>query len=340
MSSRSIPDEAQVSTGSHFVLDETGVADVYQIQHSVYEALREEIVFILEDRIAINAIKIHAIESRVKELPSLLEKCVRKATNDPFSEFVDIAAARVICLFRSDIERLKKVVGDNFDVISIDDKVEQGSDPLGYLSIHMICKMKAGFSGPRYEKILGRSFEIQLRTLCMHCWAAVSHYVDYKGDWDVPANLKMALSALSGLFYVADSEFEQFNAAMAASKKSAEEAAPIESEAQDINLDTVTALLRRVYPDRTPGLGGKISELVHEIKTAGYRSLDELESALKTGDKYVKDYERKYKSGNLFFVDMGAARHALEAVSSSFAKVRKQENKKKRDAQKEQEDPL
>jgi hypothetical protein len=41
----------------------------------------------------------------------------------------------------------------------------------------------------------------------MHCWAAVSHYLDYKGDWDVPVDLKRALSALSGLFYVADNEF-------------------------------------------------------------------------------------------------------------------------------------
>lgn len=217
MNKITLPDEAQVSTGSNFVLDEAGITNAYLAQRSVYEALREEIVFVLQDRIALNAIKIHAIESRVKELPSLLDKCARKATNDPFLNFSDIAAARVICLFRSDIENLKKLVTEDFEVISIDDKIEEGNDPLSYLSVHILCKMKSGFSGPRYEKIMGRIFEIQLRTLCMHCWAAVSHYVDYKGDWDVPASLKMALSALSGLFYVADSEFEQFNAAMMAS---------------------------------------------------------------------------------------------------------------------------
>jgi putative GTP pyrophosphokinase len=302
------------------------------MQHSVYKALREEIVFILEDRIAVNAIKIHAIESRVKELPSLLEKCARKATNDPFLSFVDISAARVVCLFRSDIERLKKIVAENFDLIAIDDKIEKGNDPLSYLSVHMICKMKSGFSGPRYEKILGKSFEIQLRTLCMHCWAAVSHYVDYKGDWDVPANLKMALSALSGLFYVADSEFEQFNAAMMASKKSAEEAPRAESVVQDINLDTVTALLRRIFPDRDTVPAGKMSELVHEIKTAGYHSLDQLQNDLRAGAKHVTDYEMKSRDGKLFFADIGAARRALAGVSDSFAAVRKQEDEKARKA--------
>jgi len=172
MSTTSAPDDTGVSSSSDFELDQAKIGGDYQIQRAVYEALREEIVFILNDRIAANAIKIHTIESRVKELPSLLKKCARKASNNPFSDFVDIAAARVVCLFRSDIERLKELVAANFDVVAIDDKIEQRNDPLSYLSVHMICKMKPGFSGPRYEKILDKPFEIQLRTLCMHCWAA------------------------------------------------------------------------------------------------------------------------------------------------------------------------
>lgn len=321
-------DEAILSTGSDFLLDEAGIASAYRTHCNVYEALREEIVFILDDKIKENGVKIHMIESRVKELSSLLGKCTRKATNDPFSDFVDIAAARVVCLFRSDIEKLKQIISGSFDVLHIDDKIEKGNDPLSYLSVHIICQMKPGFSGPRYEKILNKKFEIQLRTLCMHCWAAVSHYVDYKGDWDVPANLKMALSALSGLFYVADSEFEQFNAAMIASKKSAE--AVHRAESEDINLDTVNALLRRTFPNRKAAQTNKISELVQEIKAAGYLSLDKLESDLKTGIKHVTEYEKKQKSGRLFFVDIGAARHALEAVSENFAEIRRQENERVR----------
>lgn len=215
--SRNSSSRATASLGQSFELDKTNISNEYEQQHPIYEALRQEIVFILEDRITSQAIKIHTIEARVKSLEFLLDKCIRKSSNSPFDEFVDIAAARVVCLFRSDIERLKVLVGDNFEVIAIDDKMEKG-DPLGYLSVHMICKIKSGYSGPRYEKILNKPFEIQLRTLCMHCWAAVSHYVDYKGDWDVPGGLKMGLNALGGLFYVADNEFEQFYAAQNASR--------------------------------------------------------------------------------------------------------------------------
>jgi putative GTP pyrophosphokinase len=185
----------------------------------------------------------------------------------------------------------------------------------------MICKMKSGFSGPRYDKIMERSFEIQLRTLCMHCWAAVSHYVDYKGEWDVPDNLKMALSALSGLFYVADNQFEQFNASMIASKQAAEKSPDNIGLARDINLDTVTALLRLTFPDRRVGGAAMMSKLVQEIKAAGYHSLDQVESDLNAARQAVLDYEESRKRGILFFTDIGAARTALRAASTKFAKL-------------------
>jgi putative GTP pyrophosphokinase len=162
----------------------------------------------------------------------------------------------------------------------------------------------------------------------MHCWAAVSHYVDYKGDWDVPANLKMALSALSGLFYVADSEFEQFNAAMIASKKSAEQVSLAKGEMQDVNLDTVAALLRKTYPNRSRASPNGISKLVHEIKSAGYRSLDELQRDLESGAKSVTDYEKEHEGGRVYFIDIGAARHALAGVSERFAEVRRKEDER------------
>jgi putative GTP pyrophosphokinase len=317
-----------VSAVSTFDLDRESVAAKYAAEYHIYEALEEEAVFILQDRINAQAIKIHTIESRVKELESLLDKCTRKRCSDPFEEFADIAAVRVICLFRSDLEQLKQLAKENFEVIEIDDKIETGRDPLSYQSIHIICKMRSGYSGPRYERIQNRTFEVQLRTLCMHCWAAVSHHVDYKGDWDVPANLKMALSALSGLFFVADNEFEQFYAARLASKASAEKASKSADDQIEINLDTVSALLARLYPKRNAGRVGALSEFVQELKEANYTSLTQLEADLKKGADDPIEYERKNKSGRIFFTVVGAARSSLEAVSPVFAQVRKEADEK------------
>jgi putative GTP pyrophosphokinase len=309
-----------------FDLDRESITDKYTAEYHVYEALKQEAVFILQDRIASRSIKIHTIESRVKELESLLDKCARKRCNEPFEEFADIAAVRVICLFRSDLDRLKQLARDNFEVIEIDDKIETGQDPLSYQSIHIICKMRPGYTGPRYERIRNRIFEIQLRTLCMHCWAAVSHHVDYKGDWDVPANLKMALSALSGLFFVADNEFEQFYVARLASKESAENTSKATDGQVEINLDTVSALLARLYPKRDSGAATSMSEFVQELKEANYTSLAQLEADLEKGATNPIEYERLQKGGSIYFTVVGAARRALEEISPEFARVRKEAN--------------
>jgi putative GTP pyrophosphokinase len=229
------------------------------------KSLLEEVIYILSNRLQEKNIKIHAIEHRVKDVESLIDKCKRARTAD-LDLIRDIVGARVICLFRSDMEMIGKIISSNFEIVEVDDKLADSNNPLGYMSVHYICKMP-NYSGPRYENTANIPFEIQVRTLCMHCWAAVSHHLDYKGEWDVPAGLKRALSALGGLFYVADDEFEHFNAARLASKKSTEIDGG--SLQQDINLDTVSAYLRRTFPDRRGSDPTNISELVREIRGGG-----------------------------------------------------------------------
>jgi hypothetical protein len=73
-----------------------------------------------------------------------------------------------------------------------------------------------------------------------------------------------------------------------------------------------------------------MSDLVQEIKAAGYQSLDQLESDLKAGAKHVIDFEEEQKGGELFFADIGAARRALSGVSDSFVEVRLRANEKSR----------
>jgi putative GTP pyrophosphokinase len=318
-------DSSPSSSNSDFELDRENISKQYDARRPIYEALKHEIMFILDDQIASQAIKIHTIEARVKELPSLLEKCARKTTNDPFGTFVDIAAARIVCLFRPDLERLKKLVTDNFDVVGIDDKIEQATDPLGYLSIHMICKIRSEYSGPRYDKIRDKPFEIQLRTLCMHCWAAVSHYVDYKGDWDVPNNLKMALNALGGLFYVADSEFEQFYAAQVASKAQAQKEVSEPPKASvEINLDTVVAYLKSKFPKRRVADFENNSLLVRELKLAGYSSILEVDKDINRAAKAFSVYEKEHPPSGGKFASLGAARMALALASPKFFEALKE----------------
>ena len=281
-------------------------------------ALLDEVTFILKERIAVAEIKIHSIEERIKSLRSVLDKCERKGIQD-FAALQDLVGARVVCLFRSDMARIGELLEANFDVVSVDDKILEGG-PLGYLSVHYICKMPNRYQGPRYENTVNAVFEVQVRTLCMHAWAAVSHHLDYKGEWDVPEDLKRALSALSGLFYVADSEFEQFNAARLESKARAEREKGAGANL-DINLDTVGAYLANRFPDRGQSNAEAISQLVHEIKAAGYISMAELDRDMIRGEPAFLEYERTDPPVNGRYLAAGVVRVTLRLVSEEMRQL-------------------
>lgn len=280
-------------------------------------ALLDEVVFILTERIAAAGVKIHLIEHRVKELPSVIKKCQRKNLAK-IDDLVDVVGARVVSLFRLDMPRIGKIIAENFDVIHIDDKISEDQGPLGYMSVHYVCQMPSRYHGPRYENTAGIQFEIQVRTLCMHAWAAVSHYLDYKGDWDVPVELKRSLNALSGLFYVADTEFEQFYAARVDSKREAEQLPSI-LEKTEINLDTVTAFLKRKFPDRSQTEEDGYSTFVRELKNAGFRSLSDVEREIDRAHEAFLEYEEGHPpSKQPQFADLGAARLSLGLASKKF----------------------
>ena len=305
-------------------LDGGAISAYYATNLPRFEALKDEIVFVLNSILKKTSIKLHGIESRVKSVDLILEKCGRLGSDTPFTDFDDIVAARVICLFKEDIEAIGKQISKAFQVIKVDDKRISDNAPLGYLSVHYICKIPHTYKGPRYDDTSDIVFEIQVRTLCMHCWAAVSHHLDYKGDWDVPKELKMALSALSGLFYVADNEFQQFYAARLASKHSAETASkPTKAPDAEINLDTLTAYLKSTLPEREWASPTAVSDLILEMKRAGYGLISEVDRDLKRSMDAFNAYEPIHPpgSGNLYNA-VGVVRAALTINSEKYQKAR------------------
>jgi GTP pyrophosphokinase len=289
-----------------------------------YLSLSDEVKFILQRRLSETDIKIHDIEQRVKAIDSLLAKAKRVECSDPLMNLHDIVGLRVICLFRHDLSRIAAILRKNFRVLEEEDKSAAGT-ALGYQSIHYICQLPTELKGARYEDITQTRFEIQIRTLCMHCWATVSHYIDYKGDWDVPQELKLALSALSGLFYVADTEFQQFNEARLSSKHKAELGALSDSTpVEEINLDTVTAFLDSEFPDRIPADADDISKLVLEIKAAGYEKLSDVKRDIEGVKDAFRLHEKSYTTPDTpkYFSRSGVVRSSLALASDKFDRLR------------------
>lgn len=291
----------------------------YRIKHQDYEALWREAVFTLETEYTKRSIKIHAVEGRVKNIESIRQKALDKQLEHPLEELIDIVGVRTICLFRSDLTAVDDAIRSCFVVDSVDDKINESVDIFGYMSTHYVCRIKAEHVGPRYDRLKCLKFEIQTRTLCMHAWAAVSHYLSYKGDWDVPTDHKKAINALSGLFYIADNEFEASYQVREKSLISAKE--EIEhgklGEAE-INLDTISAYLKNKFPSRRQS-NSNYSSFVKELIRAEYNTIGEVDIDIDRGAKAFSLYETKHPpefAGN--FSDVGVARISLGIVSPAF----------------------
>jgi len=252
----------------------------YDDRKTVFDALHDEVVYIIKQAVSESSIKIHDVESRVKTYESLRKKQVERIGDSSSDIISDIVGARIICLFRSDLDELRKIVEQEFIVISSDDKTQGGDDTFGYMSVHYICKMRDEFQGRRYDAIKNIEFEIQIRTLCMHAWSAISHYLDYKAEWDIPSHLRKDLNALSALFYLADSQYEQlFKARQASAQNAAANELRTNNEHTPLNLDTLNAFLEKKYPDR-PFDKGSLSKLTGELLEASVTTIEDLEIEL------------------------------------------------------------
>ena len=250
-----------------------------------YTDLCGEVGYSLKQGIDVAGVKIHSVSSRPKALESFLGKVDRKKYTEPFAQCEDLAAARVVCLFMSDLDRIRTVIESLFQVISRQDKVQDGdAATFGYMSQHYICKLSGGHSGPRYDHISDLKFEIQVRTILMDAWANISHYLSYKNEDSVPQDVIRDFHAMSGLLYVADRQFETLARASSQYAASAENDIVHSGQAvSENNADTVAALLLKLFRDREASDAYDISDFVHEVISFGYRDLGILSADIEAG---------------------------------------------------------
>jgi hypothetical protein len=118
---------------------------------------------------------------------------------------------------------------------------------------------------------------------------------------------------LSGIFYVADSLFEQFrNARDESSSILLKEAMDDEFNlGNEINLDTATAFLNWKFPEREFGDRSSISSLLNELKNAGIESFQRLNEIIDENMTWFHEYEKKVPpSGKKYkkYLGVGVAR--------------------------------
>lgn len=306
-------------------MDQREMMDKYKAQIPLLEQLLEEVKYILEKCLLKKEIEIQRIEGRVKTIDSLLEKASRCEIANPLEEIQDQCGLRIVCLFLGQIDSIAALIRKNFTVLSEDNKIEQLDEhSFGYMAFHFICKLPVNCSGPRYDAIKQLPFEIQVRTIAMDTWATVSHHIQYKKTLDVPKWLRKDFDALSALFYIADTHFEQFYRKAADTKLQI--TASVESKdlkSIELNVDTLREFLRRKYPDRKTVDAQAYSNLLTDVLALEYKNLGQLDLDLSRAEAAFLEYEKEYPPGKEpkkgdHYNDVGTARCTLRFVHEDF----------------------
>jgi len=147
---------------------------------------------------------IESIESRVKEMSSILEKMERKgyelSVENIEARLNDVAGIRVICSFVEDIYYLADMLSaqDDLEVLKIKDYIKKPKSN-GYRSLHLIIQIPIFLSDQKkYMKV-----EVQFRTIAMDFWASLDHKLRYKKNVKNPENiaaeLKKCADVISGV---------------------------------------------------------------------------------------------------------------------------------------------
>ena len=124
---------------------------------------------------------ISSIKSRLKTMPSIIEKMERRQIPMDLdaieTNLTDIAGIRVICAFEQDVYTLATALLSQDDITLIEQKdYIANPKPNGYRSLHLIVSVPIFLQNEkRVMKV-----EIQLRTIAMDCWASLDHQLRYK----------------------------------------------------------------------------------------------------------------------------------------------------------------
>ncbi|WP_241904759.1 GTP pyrophosphokinase family protein [Vibrio cyclitrophicus] len=260
------------------------------------------------------------VNKRVKEEKSFLEKVVRKSYDKPFEQMEDIAGVRVICYYNEDLVLIEKIIKEQFVVLSQSNKSKElEDDQFGYTSNHYIVQLKADWlKAPNYRNLDGLKIEIQVRTILMHAWAAISHKLLYKSENDVPKEFKRKLNRLSALIELADEQFDQIK-----NLKVEYQTNVVVDENLSLNADSFLALMNKYFPNRSL-TESDVSHILGEVRQFS-GSLADFEQRILKCLPILPDMEREeFEAHNRHPDDVaswglsGVARTILDLTSDEY----------------------
>ena len=184
----------------------------YDKQCKLYENFANKVKTLVEELVSNKNIPYNSITSRIKARASLEDKITRKNNKyKTLGNITDIAGVRVITYYSDDVDRVAKIIEQNFDVDrdnSIDKRKAMEPDRFGYCSVHYIVQFnQERLNLPENQAYKNIKCEIQIRTVLQHAWAEIEHDLGYKSEFSIPTEIRRNFSRLAGLLEIGDKEF-------------------------------------------------------------------------------------------------------------------------------------
>ena len=150
------------------------------------------------------------IEARAKTTGSVIGKAYRKPeTYRSLADFRDLAGARVLVPFASDVEPVARELHGHSDLAVVKDEIKvRRPDELRYQARHLDVELRGSF-GLHVPADFGDrpvGCEVQIQTLAQSLWASVSHLVTYKRE--LPDDVRRRVDRLVALCEIFDDEAE------------------------------------------------------------------------------------------------------------------------------------
>lgn len=148
---------------------------------------------------------IEFVTGRVKPIPSILDKALRKEIDISTieTEMTDIAGVRMMCQFVEDIKTVVELLRNrnDFDIIEERDYITQKKES-GYRSYHLVIKYPVQTLEGEKDILV----EIQIRTLSMNFWATIEHSLNYKYSGQIPEKIEKRLQRAAEAAFRLDEE--------------------------------------------------------------------------------------------------------------------------------------
>lgn len=280
--------------------------DAYRKVQPLYKKLAEEVQDILTTKLAAIGLAPVSITNRPKDIDSFATKITRKQYLTPLIETTDLAGARVVCAYESELARVADVIESNFEVRERIDKARDlGVDRMGYNGKAFVVQLGAGYSGGRYEGITSLLCEIQVRTILQDAWAVIDHQLVYKNEKSTPERLRRDLNNVASLLEIAQGIFDSVKDKRVAyvSEIQEKEENPSAFLAQPLDFDTVIAYARWKFSDL--GANEKLTQiLLRDINLKNYPTLQQLDNVVDRARAAVEAYRTenpdRFKAGTDF----------------------------------------